>query len=207
MSAPDPRNRANALAIIAGGGFAGCSLFIGLSLGSRWLAMDPLAWQAAFWPAFVGFAFTVVPLYLSSVVGIVWSMRLDGTTLAARRWWRIALALWLVNFVMTAGYFIPENLNFRAEVYDAVGAASARVWWLSLHAVRIVLAFVMVWASMQAVFGVPTIGHAPTPVAPDPVLDPLADAATLSVELAAIVMSPTVESDPALSTSTSVTGR
>ena len=137
------------LAIVGSGIFTGGGLLIGIS-GVRWLRMDPLAWQAGFWDEFSAFAVAIIPAFVLAVVGIVGARRNDASVPRARRWWTVALVLWIVNSLITSVYHLPENLALRGLVYSAPEAAAVRTMWLTLHVPRVLLAMGMFVATVLA---------------------------------------------------------
>ena len=77
MTSDTYRRNVNALAIVASATFAGGNLFIGLSMGSYWMSLDPIVFMQGFWPQFTTFLYTIMPLFLLTLVGLVLSARLD----------------------------------------------------------------------------------------------------------------------------------
>lgn len=149
---PDPyRHRVNSLAIIASAGFAGANLFIGLSIGTYWLSLDPIDFMNRFGPQFHRFLFTIMPLFLLTLIGIVLSLRLDRQVPAIRRiWWRAVLAYVALSMI-TLAYHMPENLRLLAANYTAAEADAARTFWLLGHIPRVILALLIPWFVFQAI--------------------------------------------------------
>lgn len=152
MASETYRRRVNALAIFCSAAFAGCNLFIGLSMGTYWLGLDPIAFMNGFWTQFTHFAFTVVPLFTLTLIGLVLSARLDWSEPKLRRLWLIALGLYIATSAITLGYHLPENFRLREAYYSAEEASAARSMWLTLHIPRILLAFGIPLAALWAVF-------------------------------------------------------
>lgn len=152
MKSETYRRSVNALVIIASAAFAGGNLFIGLSIGPRWMALDPLTWMNGFWSQFTGFAYTIIPLFMLTLIGLVLSARLDWRQSRLRRLWLIAIALYVLTSLITLGYHLPENFRLRAGGYSAAEADAVRSLWLGLHIPRILLAFGIPIASLWAVF-------------------------------------------------------
>lgn len=145
------RRRVNALALIASAAFAGGNLFIGLSMGAYWLSLDPLVFMHGFWPQFTNFLFTIMPLFLLTLVGLVLSLRLDGDQPKIKRLWLIALGLYVATSLITIGYHMPENLRLRAAAYTPDEAAHARLCWLIGHIPRMIFALAIPWFAFRAV--------------------------------------------------------
>ena len=133
------RRRVNALAIVASAAFFGGNLFIGLSLGAYWLSLDPLVFMHGFWPQFTNFLYTIMPLFLLTLVGLILSARLDWHEPKLKRLWLIAIGLYVGTSLITMGYHMPENLRLRAALYTSEEAAAARLHWLVAHIPRVLL--------------------------------------------------------------------
>lgn len=69
------RRNVNALAIIASAAFAGGNLFIGLSMGYYWMGLDTTVFMQGFWPPFTTFLYTIMPLFLLTLAGLILSAR------------------------------------------------------------------------------------------------------------------------------------
>ena len=117
------RSRINALAIVTSGAFAGANLFIGLSMGVYWLGLAPEDFVAQFFPQFSNFLFTIMPLFVAMLVGLILSARLDWGVPAARRYWVIALWLYLAVSLITVLYHMPLNVRLAAAAGSPVGDA------------------------------------------------------------------------------------
>lgn len=133
------RQRVNALAILASGAFAGGNLFIGLSMGSYWLSLDPLVFMNGFWAQFSHFLYTIMPLFLLTLLGLILSARLDWDQPRLRRLWLSAIALYVITTLITITFHMPENLRLRDALYTADQAAAARLYWLIGHIPRVLL--------------------------------------------------------------------
>ena len=105
--------------------------------------MESLDWQAGFWGEFSAFAVAIVPAFLLALVGIVLSRRNAASMPQARRWWTIALVLWVINSVVTSAYHLPENLALRGLTYSAQEADAVRTMWLALHVPRVLMSLGM----------------------------------------------------------------
>lgn len=145
------RRRVNALAIIASAAFAGGNLFIGLSMGAHWLSLDPLVFVYGFWAQFTSFLYTIMPLFLLTLVGLILSVRLHWHEPRLKRLWLIALGLYVAASLITIGYHMPENLRLRAALYTADEAAAARVYWLLGHIPRVLLSVGIPVVALRAV--------------------------------------------------------
>ena len=135
------RRRVNAIAVVASAAFAGGNLFIGLSMGAYWLGLEPLVFMHGFWAQFSAFLYTIMPLFLLTLVGLVLSARLDWDRPPLRRLWLWAIGLYVATSLITLGFHMPENLRLHAAVYSADEAAAARLYWLLGHVPRILLSF------------------------------------------------------------------
>lgn len=146
------RRRVNALAIVASAAFFGGNLFIGLSMGAHWLNQDPIDFMQGFWPQFTTFLYTIMPLFLLTLIGLVLSARLDWGQPRLRRLWLIAIALYAATSLITLGYHMPENLRLRGGLYTSEQAAAALRYWLIGHAPRVVLSLGIPLLALRAVF-------------------------------------------------------
>lgn len=142
---------ANALAIISSSAFAGGNLFIGLSIGFYWLSLDPINFMNGFGPQFLRFLFTIMPLFLLTLLGLVMSLRLDRDTPTLRRLWWKAIMAYVILSLITLGYHTPENLRLLAATYTEAEADAARTFWLLGHIPRVLLAFCIPWFVFQAI--------------------------------------------------------
>ncbi|MEO0744461.1 MAG: hypothetical protein AAFY49_03850, partial [Pseudomonadota bacterium] len=121
MSPDTYRNRVNALAIITSAAFFGANLFIGASMGVYWLGLAPADFVAQFFPQFNNFLYTIMPLFLAMLVGLILSARLDWRNAPARRNWVIALWLYLVLSLITVFYHMPLNVRLATAVGSPLG--------------------------------------------------------------------------------------
>jgi hypothetical protein len=145
------RRRVNTLAVVASAAFAGGNLFIGLSMGAYWLSLEPLVFMNGFWGQFTNFLFTIMPLFLLTLVGLVLSARLDWNRPDLKRLWLIAIGLYVVTSLITIGVHMPENLRLRAAVYTAEQASAARTYWLVAHIPRMIFALGIPILAMRAI--------------------------------------------------------
>ena len=121
MSSNPSRRRVNALAITTSAAFFGANLFIGLSMGVYWLGLAPAEFVAQFFPQFSNFLFTIMPLFLLMLSGLILSARLDWDIAPARRNWVIALWLYLAVSLITILFHMPLNVRLAAAVGSPVG--------------------------------------------------------------------------------------
>ena len=152
MTSDTYRRNVNALAIVASAAFAGGNLFIGLSMGSYWMSLDPIVFMQGFWPQFTTFLYTIMPLFLLTLVGLVLSARLDWKEPRLKRLWLTAIGLYVVTALITLGFHMPENLRLRDALYTYQEAAAARSYWLLGHVPRVILAFGIPLVALRAVF-------------------------------------------------------
>lgn len=138
------------LTIIASAAFAGANLFIGLSMGAIWYSMHPMDFMNGFWDQFVRFTFTILPLFALTLIGLILSLRADWTCRRARRLLLFALGLFVATSVITVAFHVPLNFALRAGEFSAEEAANARRNWLSLHILRMVLAFCIPVLALKA---------------------------------------------------------
>lgn len=150
------RTRVNALAIIASAAFFGANAFIGLSMGAYWLSLPPADFVAQFFPQFSNFLYTIMPLFLAMLVGLILSARLDRDHAPARRNWIIALWIYLVLSLITILFHMPLNVRLAAAIGSPLGdaldfyksialvgpvtdenAATIRAVWLLGHIARV----------------------------------------------------------------------
>ncbi|MBM1219741.1 hypothetical protein JQU17_05995 [Ponticoccus sp. SC2-23] len=86
---PDPyRHRVTALAVTTSAAFFGANAFIGLSMGAFWLTLPAADFVAQFFRPFSNFLYTIMPLFLALLVGLIMSARLDRDLPEARHNWR-----------------------------------------------------------------------------------------------------------------------
>ncbi|MEM1074980.1 MAG: hypothetical protein AAGI36_11015 [Pseudomonadota bacterium] len=141
MSLEKYRYRINALAIISSSAFAGATLFIGLSMGTYWMDLAPLDFLTAFTPQFESFLFTIMPLFLLTLMGLILSARLDWKDPDVKRSWQIAIGFYVLTSLITLGFHMPENLRLLAGEYSAEQADAARTYWLAGHVPRVIVSF------------------------------------------------------------------
>ncbi|MBN8294082.1 hypothetical protein JI664_19075 [Rhodobacter sp. NTK016B] len=169
------RSRVTALAIITSAAFFGANAFIGLSMGVYWLRLAPADFVAQFFPQFSNFLFTIMPLFLLMLVGLILSARLDWRNAPARRNWVIALWLYLALSAITVFFHMPLNVRLAAAVGsplgDALGfyktialtgpvtddnAATIRTLWLLGHIPRVLLTLAIPFYALRALAAGPT---------------------------------------------------
>lgn len=171
MSSETYRDRVNALAVITSGAFAGANLFIGLSMGAYWLSLSPPEFVANFFPQFTNFLFTIMPLFLAMLVGLILSARLDWHDPTPRRMWLIAIGLYVVLSLITLLYHMPLNARLASAVNSPVAdlisffqqiavvgpvtsdnGGDVRAVWLLGHIPRMFIAFAIAVYAFGAVF-------------------------------------------------------
>jgi hypothetical protein len=146
------RRRINSLTVISSSAFAGGNMFIGLSMGSYWMSLDPLVFMRGFWPQFTTFLFTIMPLFLLTLFGLVQSARLDWGDRKLKRLWLIAIGLFVATSAITLTYHMPENLRLQAGLYSPDEAAAVRLYWLIGHVPRVLFSLAIPWFAMRAIF-------------------------------------------------------
>jgi hypothetical protein len=158
MTADPYRHRVNAFTVITSAAFFGANAFIGLSMGAFWLGLPASEFIAQFFPQFSNFLYTIMPLFLAMLVGLLLSARLDRDVPQARRNWRIALWLYLALSLITVLYHMPLNVRLAAAIGSPVGdalgfykviavvgpvtdenAATIRTTWLLGHIPRVLI--------------------------------------------------------------------
>ena len=169
------RSRVKTLAVISAAAFFGANAFIGLSMGVYWLTLPPADFVAQFFPQFSNFLYTIMPLFLATLVGLILSARLDWHIAPARRNWVIALWLYLALSAITIFFHMPLNVRLAAAVDsplgDALGfyksialtgpvtddnAATIRTLWLLGHIPRVLLTFAITHYALRALAAGPT---------------------------------------------------
>lgn len=166
---PIYRASVNALAVITSAAFFGANAFIGLSMGGYWLTLPPADFVAQFFPQFSNFLYTIMPLFLAMLVGLILSARLDWDHAPARRNWVIALWLYLAVSLITIFYHMPLNVRLASAIGSPVGdalaiyktialvgpvnednAATIRATWLLGHVPRVLLTLAIAIYALRA---------------------------------------------------------
>ncbi len=174
MQSDSYRSRMNGLAVITSAAFFGANLFIGLSMGAYWLTLPPVDFVAEFFPQFSNFLYTIMPLFLAMLVGLVLSARLDWHVAPARRNWMIALRLYLGLSLITILYHMPLNVRLAAAVGSPIGdmltfykaialvgpvteenATTIRAVWLLGHIPRVLITFAIPVYALRAMAAAP----------------------------------------------------
>lgn len=145
------RRNVNIVAIISSGAFAGGNLFIGLSVGIYWLSLPSLEFVASFAPMFQHFLYTIMPLFLMTMMSLVLSAKLDWNIPEVKHYWRIAIGLFVATSLMTVFYHVPENLRLLANNYNEQQAHAALTYWLSGHIPRVFLTLGTAYFVVRAV--------------------------------------------------------
>lgn len=163
------RSRVNTLAIVTSAAFFGANAFIGLSMGVYWLTLPPADFVAQFFPQFSNFLYTIMPLFLAMLLGLILSARLDWQNAPARRNWVIALWLYLAVSLITIFYHMPLNVRLTSAIGSPVGdalasyktialvgpvnednAATIRATWLLGHVPRVLLTLAIAIYALRA---------------------------------------------------------
>ncbi len=92
-------------------------------MGLYWLRLTPADFAAQFFPQFSNFLFTIMPLFLLMLVGLILSARRDWDNAPARQNWVIALWLYLAVLLIRILYHMPLNVRLAAAVGSPVGDA------------------------------------------------------------------------------------
>ena len=175
MQSDTYRARVNALAFLTAAAFFGANLFIGLSMGVYWLTLPPADFVAQFFPQFSNFLYTIMPLFLAMLVGLILSARLDWHNAPARRNWVIALWLCLAVSLITIFYHMPLNVRLAAAIGSPIGdaldfyksialvgpvteenASTIRTTWLFGHIPRVLLTLAIPVYALRALAAGPT---------------------------------------------------
>lgn len=166
------RDRLDAITLISGAAFAGGNLFIGLSMGTYWLSLDAFVFMETFFGQWLRFLFTIMPLLLSTLYGLVRSAQIDAGDPALSRLWRLAIWCWIATCLITLVLHMPLNLRLGAATFSPEEAAASgfygilsvfgsvtpqtagftRAIWLLGHIPRIALAIALCLFAVQAVF-------------------------------------------------------
>lgn len=167
----DDRYRFDAFVLFAAGAFAGANLFIGLSMGTYWLSLDPVTFTETFFAQWLRFLATIMPLFLMSLYGLVRSARRDGSDPAFALLWRRAIQCWVATCLITATFHMPLNLRLGAATFSPEEAAASSLYsvvsvfgsvtadnagftraiWLLGHLPRMVLAIAVALFATRAV--------------------------------------------------------
>lgn len=171
MTTQNYRQAVNALTLTVAAAFAGGNLFIGLSMGSYWLSLDPSQFYEAFFFQWLRFLYTIMPLFLVLLLGLVLSARLDWQDRVLRRKWLIAIGLYGLVTMITSIIHLPINLRIGTEVLSGLSApisnwvdlidlygqaspaaaADVRFTWLLWHVPRILLTMAIPFFVFSAV--------------------------------------------------------
>ena len=130
----------NILAVCAAAGFAGVMLSIGVTLGGFWRTLPPAEFLSWF-ETYNGYVAKAVPIIvLPALIGIVGSL-IAGWNTEARIWWILSLTFFIAVLILTAVYFVPSNTAFASGSFDVNAVSDKLKQWVSIHYVRIALAF------------------------------------------------------------------
>jgi hypothetical protein len=139
----------NALAILGAASFAGAMIIIGLAFGAYWTSLPPadfLDWFSQH-GHLIG---RVIPIFaVPSAIGLLASLGM-GWNGSHRGAWVVATAAMAMVGAITAIYHLPTNAGFAAKTIPLDAVSSTLATWLSLHWVRIAMAFVSAVAAIYA---------------------------------------------------------
>jgi hypothetical protein len=131
----------NMFACVSAGIFTGGTLMIAITFGLQWRDLAPNDLLLAFSHDWKNIAATIIPfaslqtMLLSIAVYLAWPHRV------ARKFWLIALLLWLINCSITSVYHLPvvlAGLNGEIAVADITTVVEQ---WLLFHWPRVLLSF------------------------------------------------------------------
>ncbi|MEM9573717.1 MAG: hypothetical protein AAF870_00640 [Pseudomonadota bacterium] len=171
MASHNYRRSVNALTLTVAAAFAGGNLFIGLSMGSYWLSLDPGQFYNAFFFQWLRFLYTIMPLFILLLIGLILSARLDWQERTLRRKWSIAIGLYVIVTLITSIVHLPINLRIGTEVLsnapeplsnwtDQIGifgqaspsaAGDVRATWLLWHVPRILVTMAIPFVAFNAI--------------------------------------------------------
>lgn len=133
--------KSDLVATLAAGTFAGAQLMIGISFGAQWSQMTGPELVSDFSVDWINIATTIIPFALLQTIVIPLSLYLAWGHQPARRAWTLALATWLINCVITAGYHFPIVWTAMQGGYSPAEIAGVVDTWVLVHWVRIVLGY------------------------------------------------------------------
>lgn len=138
------------IAIIAIAAFAGNMINIGLSYGTHWQSLDPIAFMKSFkvdFPLLLGpTTATLMPAFISTL----WLVFASKDNKPVRRYWLYAfIGLMLIN-IQTVAYHLPMNFNFMDLKYTAEEATSKLQSWIFFHWIRVIVAIVAASFAVKA---------------------------------------------------------
>ena len=84
-------------------------------------SLPPADFVAQFFPQFSNFLYTIMPLFLAMLLGLILSAGLDWDTAPARRNWVIALWLYLAVSLITIFFQMPLNVRLAAAIGAPLG--------------------------------------------------------------------------------------
>jgi hypothetical protein len=127
-SSREMRARLDAVTLFASAAFAGGNLFIGVSMGAYWLSLDATTFLETFFGQWLRFLFTIMPLLLLTLYGLVRSARLDASDPALRRLWQRAILCWIATCLITLVFHMPLNLRLGAATFSPEEAATSSLY-------------------------------------------------------------------------------
>jgi hypothetical protein len=138
------------VATLAAGTFAGAQLMIGVSFGAQWSQMTGSELAAGFSADWINIATTIIPFALLQTIVIPVSLYWAWGHESARRLWTLALASWLINCAITAGYHFPIVWTAMQGGYSPATITGVVDTWVLVHWVRIVLGYLTFHLALQA---------------------------------------------------------
>ncbi|MEM9151577.1 MAG: hypothetical protein AAGB19_14140 [Cyanobacteria bacterium P01_F01_bin.3] len=130
MASEQYRRKINAFTLTVAAAFAGGNLFIGLSMGTYWLSLEPSLFYETFFFQWLRFLYTIMPLFILLLIGLILCARMDWQEPGLRRRWLIGIGLYLLVTLITSIVHLPINLRIGTTVLsEADGQASN---WLGL---------------------------------------------------------------------------
>ncbi|MGB3407722.1 MAG: hypothetical protein WBA67_09530 [Jannaschia sp.] len=169
--ATDTRRNLDIFTLFSVGAFAGAHLFIGLSMGTYWLSLDPVVFMETFFGQWLRFLATIMPLLLMSLYFLIRSARRDAADPALARLWRLAIWYLIADCLITALFHMPLNLRLGAATFSPEQAATSALYgvlslfgsvtpdtasftraiWLTGHIPRILLTIACFYFAARAV--------------------------------------------------------
>lgn len=143
-------SRAEIVAVLAAGTFAGAQLMIGVSFGAQWRAASGAALAARFATDWINIATTIVPFALLQTLALPLALYSAWQNAPARTLWIVALAGWLINCTITSAYHFPVVWAAMHERYLAADMHDVVAEWVAVHWVRIALGYAVFLSALLA---------------------------------------------------------
>lgn len=134
-------SRTGLVAVLAAGTFAGAQLMIGISFGAQWREASDAELVARFAGDWTNIATTIIPFALVQTAAIPLALYLARHDRAARSFWALALASWLINCAITAAYHFPVVWAAMQHSYTEPQIHAVVSRWVAVHWIRIVLGY------------------------------------------------------------------